>query len=450
VDSDSDSDIYLDDDNDGDKNDDENDSHSDNDDFDKIPKSDESSIELGEGEDTSSLCFDTDGGEDGKLENLPNSTGSHDKHLYFEKAHISSISKNAMCFVDDDSGTRTTCRSTDNENQSSQFSMPENEQMHVSANVQYVDPESYPVPHSQNVRPMETCSNPACLLLRSTVRQQEEQIHFLRRKLQEYADICEMHNIGQYILGHVGEGEGSEAIDSGTTRTTYKEKTYTELMGPWDIPFHVAIVAPKGSFGECSGITFAQHPSKLDTEVHRIRPSPTDDDDALPVVRTQYTNIHRKQLSSAKSGGPTTNEQSVQRVSSSADNFLRNEFSSILKAIEGSPEDNRRPGIEGRRRQEGKSKLSVKAMPVVLKRKYGRQKALYSGTLDPTSGCPHGSGSLRFLLSGDVYIGQVAFGEMHGFGTYYHRKSHRLFKGHYSRNSFMGVDNSYPSIQPAI
>ena len=336
----------------------------------------------------------------------------------------------------DDSGTHTTCRSTDNENQSSQSSLQEDTNAILPDNI-------------NQMASANECSDPSCILLRRTLQQQEEQICFLRRKLQEYANLCERYDIGRDILGTTTRENDKvlDTIHSGTARTTYEETTYKDMMGPWDIPFHVELLEPKDSFGEYSGITFAQHPSKVDTTVHRIRSCPTDDDDALPVLRTKYTKKSTKRKSKATkprqsrqytNNTPLAIERLWHRVYSSESNHHKECTDTNTKEPDVALLDTTTTVHEDKPTKVPDKR--VKSMPVVLERKYGRQKALYSGTVHPTSGCPHGAGTFQFVASGDVYIGDVAYGEMHGRGTYCHRKTNKLFRGDFSRNSFVGIE----------
>ena len=405
----------------------------------------------------------------------------------------------------DDSRTNTTCRSTDNENHSSQSSSLQDDRDVSNRDLNLEEAEVASVNHSKAIfvnseDNAKECSNSACLLLRQTVRQQEEQICFLRRKLQEYADICKLHDIGHDILGDTSsqvpgyditthkEAETVDSIDL-PAKTVYEETTYKDMMGPWDIPFHVELLEPKGSFGEYSGITFAQHPSKVDTtDARRLRPCPTDDDDALPVVRTSHYYHSNKNDDKPTAARTTVPPEEANRVTQStkplrAHTSTTSTTSTSPLAVErlmkriyaptkhvspikpipindapasiptehpGSPMNAKgwHPGVsmnakKGTRQDshtDDDVEKHVMAMPVVLERKYGRQQALFSGTVHPTSGCPHGSGSFQFIKSGDVYIGDVAYGEMHGRGTYCHRKSNKLFRGDFSRNSFVGLE----------
>ena len=384
----------------------------------------------------------------------------------------------------DDSRTHTTCRSTDNENQSSQSSSRHEDRGAASTNLNLEGEEVASANHFKSsivnsLNDDKDCLNSACHLLRQTVRQQEEQICFLRRKLQEYADICQLHDIGHDILGDTSsqvpgydsmthrEAQAVDSIDL-PAKTVYEETTYKDMMGPWDIPFHVELLEPKGSFGEYSGITFAQHPSKVDTTtVHRIRSCPTDDDDALPVVRTSHYYHSNKTDRPAPARKPVPPQEANRMTQSTKP--LRDHMSNasplaverLMKRIYSPTKhhppikstQNNEPPVSIPTKQFGAStnetghkhidedaEKHVMAMPVVLERKYGKQQALFSGTVHPTSGCPHGSGSFQFIKSGDVYIGDVAYGEMHGRGTYCHRKSNKLFRGDFSRNSFVGLE----------
>ncbi|CAB9510696.1 expressed unknown protein [Seminavis robusta] len=365
----------------------------------------------------------------------------------------------------DDSGTNTTCRSTDYE--STDHTTPNAQSAPSSVD----DPDQHP-PGAVH----RECMAASCVIRTLTIKHQEEQIRFLRQKLQEYADLCARHNIGQDLLSNnravavPSNVNGND--DNATARTNYEDKTYTDLLGPWDIPFHVEIQQQKGATADTnsnnndddySGVTFAQHPSKTRDAVPRIRPCPTDDDDTLPVIRpflnrSKWTpKTSRRSLSQTSSNGGINHPATPQSRHSSTRADLRPRWTSQaghsphfdraalqLPSLEETPPA-RVHCIEGEQhsnREKDKDQVQdesrVRCMTVVIERKYGRQKALYSGTIHPESGCPHGAGTLQFLKTGDVYIGEIAYGEMHGKGTYCYRKGNQMFRGDFVRNTFVG------------
>ena len=87
------------------------------------------------------------------------------------------------------------------------------------------------------------------------------------------------------------------------------------------------------------------------------------------------------------------------------------------------------------------------------------REAVYSGPLQPDDGTgvlqATGVGVLKFLSTGDMYMGDVVQGEMHGVGTYTckaaasaspKRKSssaraYKVLKGYFSHNVYTGWDN---------
>jgi hypothetical protein len=340
-----------------------------------------------------------------------------------------------------DSETQTTCRSTDFDsvpNAASTRSSIEHGPLH-------------PLTYAANDRPSE-CKSANCVMQRLTLLQQEEQIRFLRFKLQQYADLCARYSIGEDLLSHEEDFVTMQtSSDKGTARTNYEDRTYQDLMGPWDIPFHVEVLQEgvTENNDEYSGITFAQHPSKAIDNVPKLRPCPTDDDDTLPLIRpylnrSKWTPRGSEQrldphlsssnwtpsrtsdprVRSSRDYPETRPERPSSRELSSKDIRGRRHSSGMSNAMLRLPSlDESCPtgtiqdqGTIEKETVEMESR--VNSMTVIIDRKYGRQKALYSGTIHPDSGCPHGMGTLRFCDSGDVYIGEIAYGEMHGFGTY--------------------------------
>ena len=80
------------------------------------------------------------------------------------------------------------------------------------------------------------------------------------------------------------------------------------------------------------------------------------------------------------------------------------------------------------------------------------RKALYSG---PTyKGRPHGCGILKFVESGDVYMGDLVDGEMHGQGTYTvkgaGKRKHQVLRGTFQNNVFTGSWDQYDDSNAAV
>jgi len=284
----------------------------------------------------------------------------------------------------------------------------------------------------------------SCEIYQQTIKEQEQQICFLRRKLQEYADLCSHYNIGQHIL--INSKGAVHSTGSRTAQTAFEDKTYAELMGPWDIPFHVELIKQNFSqdTAEYSGITFAQHPSKAPRSMQRIPPCPTDDDDALPVTR----GFHRKPPRRDNSGSRESfkmeilmDHHRIDELSPEGKTHLSMHLGKVssqlssnsgMKVGEGTGQQ-----VTGGSNVHFTKHRNVQCMTVVVERKYGRQKAHYSGTVK--DGIPHGVGTLQFLQSGDVYIGEIAYGEMQGKGAYCHAKDNKVFRGIFERNSFVGA-----------
>jgi hypothetical protein len=356
-----------------------------------------------------------------------------------------------------DSETQATCRSTDFD------SIPNA----TSTRSSLEHDKSRPLMYGGNDRSSE-CMSASCAIQRLILKQQEEQIRFLRSRLQQYADLCARYSIGEDLLPKAEDyGTRQTSSNDGTTRTNYEDRTYEDLMGPWDIPFHVEVLQGGviENSDEYSGITFAQHPSKSIDTVPKLRSCRTDDDDTLPVIRPylnrskgaprNFVQGRHSDLSSSKltpSRPPTSELYYLEarpqlpssRHSRSKDIRCKKQSSDMDKAMLRLPslDESCPTGTTHEQltieKETVDNESRVNNMSVVIDRKYGRQKALYSGTIHPNSGCPHGMGTLRFVDLGDVYIGEIAYGEMHGFGAYWHRKTHKLFRGRYHRNSFVG------------
>ena len=357
-----------------------------------------------------------------------------------------------------DSETQTTCRSTDYD------SVPNVASTRSSS----VDQDQQPPCRNAEDERQRECQSAKCFLQRLTLVQQEEQIRFLRSKLQQYADLCAQYNIGQDLFPQKTEAVPIKpTIEECTAWTNYEVRTYADLMGPWDIPFHVEVTQEEAADNsdDYSGITFAQHPSKTRDSAPTLRRCPTDDDDTLPVIRPYFNRSKWTQRSSQQKKGPdliaNKRTPSIHSTTSEVGSRLE-KFSSDLSGSKESRQKQRigegpgnikkilrQPSL-GEMQQFGSNKEQritprekediegrVKRMSVFIERKYGRQRALYSGTIHSVSGCPHGMGILRYVKSGDIYIGEIAYGEMHGFGAYCHRKTNRLFRGTFHRNSFV-------------
>ncbi|GKY91093.1 hypothetical protein MPSEU_000082100 [Mayamaea pseudoterrestris] len=79
--------------------------------------------------------------------------------------------------------------------------------------------------------------------------------------------------------------------------------------------------------------------------------------------------------------------------------------------------------------------------------------AVYSGPM--FRGKPHGVGVLKFVESGDVYLGDLQAGRMHGHGTYTFKDSNKhrnrraqVLKGTFHNNVFTGYANPEPAPVP--
>jgi hypothetical protein len=262
------------------------------------------------------------------------------------------------------------------------------------------------------------CTSKTCLVREEKIQQQEEQIQMLKYNVQQYKDRLQRYSTSQN--DQISSVEHEET-DFGTAMTTHKEKTYADMIGPW-VPLHVEIPSDDESDEE-SEITFAQHPCKMSESFLGSRRCLVDDDGALPLTRlnrdeegrSTYTGkpLQRNNTKTSSRSPKTNNRRKLPRAN------VENPEKRILSN-----------GLDDR----------VQRMRVVVERKYCRQKALYSGMLHPQSGCPHGVGTLQFIESGDRYIGEVEYGEMHGKGSYYFSKRRKIFRGNFVHNTFIGEE----------
>ena len=249
------------------------------------------------------------------------------------------------------------------------------------------------------------CTTKVCRAREEKIQNQEDQIQLLKYKLQQYKEKLNQ----QQMYGPLNF-EKDARTDNGTAMTTHKEKTYADMMGPWDIPFHVEILPTGDDSDEESEITFAQHPCKMSESFVGSRRCSADDDGALPVTRkyTDETGTSNGKLQSKTKHKGTPSQTSKRK-----------------KQLSSCP---KKSGDQEPSPQHKDSEKRVQRMRVVVERKYCLQKAWYSGTVHHQSGIPHGTGSLQFIESKDRYIGEIAYGEMHGRGTYYFAKKQKIFR----------------------
>lgn len=360
---------------------------------------------------------------------------------------------------------------------------------------------------------------------RERIHRQEVQIHYLRHKLEQYANVCNQHNIGQDLLSRASRDYNNDDDDDdgdGDLESSYRERTYAQHMGPWDIPFHVAI---EGGYGkqdnadpratkmgdqnddECSGVTMAQHPCRWNQAavqlVDEIAYCPTDEqlpssvdgaeEDQLPIKQAHYhytsyplspcrrpptlKTVNGQNSGPAPESPPCPVSPVVSKSVSWSEPLTpssRGDFSALTddsyRDMEvtmtrgesdhvrfrtdllkhpivaknwhenglGSDDDNYKYPRNARVDPGDDRPNRVRRMKVTVRRKYCQQKAMYSGALDPRTGNPHGLGTLHFLTSGDLYMGDIVQGQMHGRGTYCYRKQRKIFRGDFVNNSFVG------------
>lgn len=350
---------------------------------------------------------------------VENDSTGEPKYLTDRKQDISDSPKvKHMQKIDDNSGTNTTSKSTAYESSDIGNEAGNSELERI---------------HDQNLAPLQRdflydgnderrkaqrslfgleCTAHVCLITKHKIDIQEEEIKRLQEKLKRYKDIFHHNNFIYNMLAATAD----ECIfsDNRTTTTNYKEKTYADLMGPWDIPFHIDVHSDDGSDEE-SEITFAQHPCKMSESFQSRRHCPVDDDGALPLVQPQ------------EKTGLFTGRTALQR------RYHDQQPPSCQKQV-----PSQFPNTEKNGKQTiGEREPRAQRMCVIITRKYCRQKAWYSGQIHPEKGCPHGIGTLLFSNS-DRYIGEMSYGEMTGKGTYYFRKKQQVFRGDFFRNTFVG------------